>query len=172
MKNESVSERELARFINNLIGIAHLRVTSDAPRLVLLCTQAVRENQGRFLLAMLMREIDVLHWAMHAGWPLADDTMAALYAHPQLYVDIGVIDYAFPRKQFSGFLHRLIDAGFENRIMFGSDEMVWPDAISSAIDTIQNDPALSSGQKRDILYNNAARFLRSLNRDKGFDTRG
>lgn len=44
--------------------------------------------------------------------------------------------------------------------MFGSDEMVWPDAVSAAIDTIQNDPALSPQQKRDILYNNAARFLR------------
>jgi len=99
-------------------------------------------------------------WAMHAGWPLADDTIGVLYAHPQLYVDIGIIDYAFPRKQFYDFLQRLIDAGFENRIMFGSDEMVWPDAVSAAIDSIQNDPALSSEQKRDILYNNAARFLR------------
>jgi len=75
-------------------------------------------------------------------------------------VDIGIIDYAFPRKQFHDFLHRLIDAGFENRIMFSSDEMVWPDAVSAAIDTIQNDPELTSGQKRDILYNNAARVLR------------
>jgi predicted TIM-barrel fold metal-dependent hydrolase len=109
---------------------------------------------------VLVRHPKLRVWAMHAGWPLADDTIAALYAHPQLYVDIGIIDYAFPRKQFYDFLHRLIDAGFENRIMFGSDEMVWPDAVSAAIDTIQNDPALSSGQKRDILYNNAARFLR------------
>ena len=75
-------------------------------------------------------------------------------------MDIGIIDYAFPRKQFYDFLHRLIDAGFENRIVFGSDEMVWPDAVSTAIETIQNDPVLSPELKRDILYNNAARFLR------------
>ncbi len=109
---------------------------------------------------VLVRHPRLRLWAMHAGWPLADDTIGALYAHPQLYVDIGIIDFAFPRKQFYEFLHRLIDAGFENRIMFGSDEMVWPDAVSAAIDTIQNDPALSSRQKRDILYDNAARFLR------------
>lgn len=109
---------------------------------------------------VLVRHPKLRIWAMHAGWPLADDTIGALYAHPHLYVDIGIIDYAFPRKQFYDFLHRLIDAGFENRIMFGSDEMVWPDAVSTAIDTIQNDPALSPEQKRDILYNNAARFLR------------
>jgi predicted TIM-barrel fold metal-dependent hydrolase len=99
-------------------------------------------------------------WAMHAGWPLGDDAVAALYAHPQLYVDIGTIDYVFPRKEFYGYLQRLIDAGFENRIMFGSDEMVWPEALSAAIDTIQNAPSLTAVQKREILYGNAARFLR------------
>lgn len=76
-------------------------------------------------------------WAMHAGWPLGDDAIAALYAHPQLYVDIGIIDYALPRKEFYSYLQRLVDAGFENRIIFGSDEMVWPEALCTAIDTIQ-----------------------------------
>lgn len=114
---------------------------------------------------LLLEDILVRHpklrvWAMHAGWPLADDAIAALYAHPQLYVDTGIICYAFPRKEFYGYLQRLIDAGFENRIMFGSDEMVWPDALSAAIETIQNAPSLTSEQRRDILYNNAARFLR------------
>ena len=114
---------------------------------------------------LLLEDVLVRHpklrvWAMHAGWPLADDAIAALYAHPQLYVDVGIISYAFPRKQFYDYVQRLIDAGFENRIMFGSDEMVWPDAESAAIDTIQNAPSLTAGQKRDILYNNAARFLR------------
>jgi len=109
---------------------------------------------------VLVRHPKLRLWAMHAGWPLADDTIATLYAHPQLYVDIAIIDFAFPREQFYAFLHRLIDAGFEKRIMFGSDEMVWPDALSAAIDTIQNDPGLSAEQKRDILYNNAVRFLR------------
>ena len=69
-------------------------------------------------------------------------------------------EHAFPRKEFYGYLQRLIDAGFENRIMFGSDEMVWPEALSAAIDSIENAPSLNSEQKRDILYNNAARFLR------------
>lgn len=65
-----------------------------------------------------------------------------------------------PKKEFYNYLQRLIDAGFEKRIMFGSDEMQWPDALSAAVDTIQNAPMLTPEQKRDILYNNAARFLR------------
>lgn len=119
----------------------------------------------RYSSLLLLEDVLVRHpklriWAMHAGWPLADDTIAALYAHPQLYVDLGVICYAFPRKQFYSFLQRLVDAGFEKRIMFGSDEMVWPDALSAGIDSIENASFLTREQKRDILYNNAARFLR------------
>jgi predicted TIM-barrel fold metal-dependent hydrolase len=109
---------------------------------------------------VLTRHPKLRIWAMHAGWPLLDDAVAALYAHPQLYVDVGIISYAFPRKEFYRYIQRLIEAGFENRIMFGSDEMVWPDALSAAIDTVAADPGLSSEQKRDIFYNNAARFLR------------
>lgn len=46
------------------------------------------------------------------------------------------------------------------RIMFGSDQMVWPEAIDVSIAAINEAPFLSAEQKRDILYNNAARFLR------------
>jgi predicted TIM-barrel fold metal-dependent hydrolase len=114
---------------------------------------------------LLLEDVLVKHpklrvYAMHAGYPLLDDAIATLYAHPQLYVDVGVIDYGFPRKEFYRYLHALIDAGFESRILFGSDQMVWPEALPAAIDAIQNDPGLTAKQKRDILYNNAARFLR------------
>jgi len=55
-------------------------------------------------------------------------------------------------------LKSLIDAGFEKRIMYGSDEMIWSDAIALSIKNIENAPFLSEQQKRDIFYNNAARF--------------
>lgn len=50
--------------------------------------------------------------------------------------------------------------GFGSRIMFGSDEMSWPAAIEHAVASIEDAPFLSAEQKRDILFNNAARFLR------------
>lgn len=49
---------------------------------------------------------------------------------------------------------------FEKRIMWGSDQMVWPRTIEVAIKTIEAAPFLSTAQKRDIFYNKAARFLR------------
>jgi len=44
--------------------------------------------------------------------------------------------------------------------MFGSDNMVWPQDIGLGIQTINKATFLTAAQKRDILFNNAARFLR------------
>jgi hypothetical protein len=97
---------------------------------------------------------------MHAGFPMLDDTLALLYAHPQVYLDTGVIVYTQPRAAFYRYLQALVEAGFANRIMFGSDQMVWPETMERSIRVIEEAPFLSAQQKRDILYNNAARFLR------------
>jgi hypothetical protein len=99
-------------------------------------------------------------YVMHYGSPLVDEMIAVLYSHPQVYVDIAGNNWAHPRAHFYGQLRRLIDAGFSKRIMWGSDQLVWPRAIEVAIDAIETAPFLSVEQKRDIFYNNAARFLR------------
>ncbi len=114
---------------------------------------------------LLLEDVLVKHpklrlYVMHAGWPMSDAMVALLYAHPQVYVDTGVIDYVLPRAEFHRHLQRLVEAGFGKRIMFGSDQMVWPDAIPIAIANIQSARFLSAAQKRDILHDNAARFLR------------
>jgi predicted TIM-barrel fold metal-dependent hydrolase len=53
-----------------------------------------------------------------------------------------------------------VDAGFEDRVMFGTDQLIWPKLMAYSISIIQNTDYLTPQQKRDILYNNAARFLR------------
>jgi uncharacterized protein len=108
----------------------------------------------------LIRHPKLRVYAMHAGWPMLDDMLATLYTHPQLYVDLGVICYMIPKKEFYYYLERLVNAGFGKRIMFGSDNMVWPQAVEIGIQTINNAGFLTPSQKRDILFNNAARFLR------------
>ena len=83
-----------------------------------------------------------------------------LYAHPQVYVDVGVIVFTQPRVGFYRYLKGIVDAGFANRVMFGSDQMNWPGVIERSIAVLNEAPFLSAQQKREILYNNAARFLR------------
>jgi hypothetical protein len=51
-------------------------------------------------------------------------------------------------------------AGFGDRIMFGSDQMVWPESIGLAVAGIDSASFLTAAQKRAIFYDNAARFLR------------
>lgn len=115
--------------------------------------------------ALLLEDVLIRHpklrlYVMHAGWPLLDDMVALMYAHPQVHVDLGVIDWYVPQPEFYAYLQRLIDAGFGKRIMFGSDQMVWPGAIERAIEAIETAPFLTEEQRRDILCRNAARFLR------------
>lgn len=124
--------------------------------------RSYRAALGRPLLLeeTLLRHPKMRLYVMHAGWPLLDEMIALLYAHPQVYVDVGVINWILPRKEFHHYLRRLVEAGFGKRVMFGSDNVIWPDAIPIAIDAIESADFLTGPQKRDIFYNNAARFLR------------
>ncbi|RZL01117.1 MAG: amidohydrolase, partial [Pedobacter sp.] len=108
----------------------------------------------------LLRHPKLRLFAMHAGWPMLDEMVATMYTQPQLYVDVALICYMIPRKEFYHYLERLVNAGFGKRIMFGSDNMLWPPSIEIGIKAINQAPFLSTLQKRDILFNNAARFLR------------
>lgn len=121
--------------------------------------------RARLHSALTMEEVLVRHprlrvYLMHAGYPMIDDLLAVLYAHPQVHVEVGVIVFTQPRAAFYRYLERIVEAGFADRIMFGSDQMVWPGAIQRAVRTIEEAPFLSESQKRAILYDNAARFLR------------
>lgn len=115
--------------------------------------------------ALRMEEVLVRHpklrvYLMHAGYPFLEDLRALLFSHPQVYVDIGSIVYTEPRTAFYNYLRGIVESGYGDRVMFGSDQMIWPGIIEPSIQAIEDAPFLSQAQKRDILYNNAARFLR------------
>ena len=75
-------------------------------------------------------------------------------------LDVAGNDWSLPRKEFHSHLRRLVEGGFGKRILFGSDAMIWPQTIEVAIQSIESADFLTAEQKRDIFYNNAARFLR------------
>ena len=61
--------------------------------------------------------------------------------------------------QVDKYLKSLIDSGFGNRIMYGTDQMVWPELIGVGIEAINAADFLSLEMKEDIFYDNAAEFL-------------
>ena len=123
-------------------------------------TYRVRHSNPLLLEDVLIRHPNVRIYLMEAAWPMLDQLIGLLYAHPQVYVDIGRLTWEIPKTEFHTYLKRLVEAGFGKRIMWGSDAMIWPDVIPVAIETVESADFLDEDQERDIFYNNAARFLR------------
>jgi predicted TIM-barrel fold metal-dependent hydrolase len=97
---------------------------------------------------------------MHAGYPMIEEMLTLLQANSHVYVDVAGLIWSYPIKEVNRYIERLVDAGFEDRVMFGTDQLLWPKLMAYSISIIQNADFLTPQQKRDILYNNAARFLR------------
>ncbi len=108
---------------------------------------------------VLVRHPDLRVYIMHAAWPMLDDLLAVLWTHPQVYVDVGAIVWALPRVEFHRYLRRIVEAGFGKRVLFGSDQMVWPETLEMAIESIESAEFLTAEQRREIFFDNAARFL-------------
>jgi uncharacterized protein len=109
---------------------------------------------------VLARHPKLRLWIMHAGYPMIDNLLTMLQANSHVYVDVAGLIWSYPLKEVNTYIQRIVDAGFEDRLMFGTDQMYWPKLMAVSISVIQNADYLTPAQKRDILYNNAARFLR------------
>jgi uncharacterized protein len=96
----------------------------------------------------------------NAGYPYRGEMIAMMTQYPQLYADVSTITWVIPRDAFYDYVEAFVRAGLAKRLMFGSDQMRWPEKIGKGIDAIEQAPFLSEEQKRDVLHNNAVRFLR------------
>lgn len=134
-------------------GLSFPGITRTAPRF------RVSLGNPIHLEELLNRHPNLRVYIMHAGWPFLAETIGILNVYPQVYLDIAVVNWIRPREEFYSYLRELIKAGFLDRIMFGSDQMSWPDAIDLAVETVKSADFLSDEEKRAILYDNAARFL-------------
>jgi predicted TIM-barrel fold metal-dependent hydrolase len=114
---------------------------------------------------LLLEEVLVRHpklrlFVENTGYPYRDEMIAMMTQYPQLHGDVSTISWVLPRAAFYDYLQALVRAGLGKRVMFGSDQMRWPEKIGEAIEAIEQAPFLTEEQKRDILYHNAVRFLR------------
>ena len=101
-------------------------------------------------------------WIQHVGSgrgdfrPFREETLALLRDYPDVYVDLSITNGAMPFEQYEATLRQLVDAGFADRIMFGSDNL----PIGMILARLEQVEWLTDAQRRAILYDNAARFLR------------
>lgn len=112
-------------------------------------------------LAKVLKKFPTLRlYVENAGWPFLPDIISLMYQYPNVYADLSTITWIIPRETFHEYLRGLMKAQLGKRLMFGSDQMFWPEAIELGIQAIQEADFLTELQKRDIFYNNAARFLK------------
>ena len=121
-----------------------------------------RGSMGNPLLLeeLLARHPKLRVQVMHAGYPMIDNMLTLLQANSHVYLDVAGLIWSYPLVEVNRYIQRLVEAGFEDRVMFGTDQLIWPKLMAYSISIIQNADYLTPEQKRDILYNNAARFLR------------
>ena len=112
-------------------------------------------------IAKVMRKYPGLRISIeNASWPFLEEITSLMYQYPSVFADISSILHLLPRPVAYHYLKGLIDNVLGKRVMYGSDQMIWPEVIGETIEAIETADFLTEEQKRDILYNNAARFLR------------
>ncbi|GAB5378821.1 MAG: hypothetical protein Alis3KO_02450 [Aliiglaciecola sp.] len=100
-------------------------------------------------------------WLQHVGSDgdsmpeLWTETLSLLEDYPNVYVDLSITNSILPIEDYEKALVRLLESGFGNRIMLGSDNVPL-DIILKRLNSIKS---ISEKQRAAILYDNAANFL-------------
>jgi hypothetical protein len=61
---------------------------------------------------------------LDAGSPMIDNMLTLLQANSHVYVDFAGLIWSYPRVEVDRYIQRLVEAGFEDRIMSGTDQLV------------------------------------------------
>lgn len=110
---------------------------------------------------VLVKYPDLRVYLMHGGEVFYEHALRMMLLYDQLYVDLGVLLWVHPLVQDYAvqLLQSAKRAGLLDRVMFGSDQMVWPGGITASIDFLNSLDFLTEEDKKMIFYDNAARFL-------------
>ena len=100
-------------------------------------------------------------YMMHAGEVFYENALRLMLQYSQLYTDLGAILWAHeqPKDYARQFLIKAKKYGLIDRVMFGSDQMVWPQGIGKSIKQLDSYEFLTEEDKRKIFYSNAVKFL-------------
>ncbi|MBP6024072.1 amidohydrolase family protein [Ferruginibacter sp.] len=103
-------------------------------------------------------------WIMHGGDQYYKETVTVMTQNKQTYADISVISNPeiVPLVQFKIIMKTFIEAGLEDRIMFGTDN----GDIKKVIASLENLDFLSKEQKDKIFYQNAEHFFTSTKKTR------
>jgi predicted TIM-barrel fold metal-dependent hydrolase len=96
----------------------------------------------------------------HMGWPFYDHALYMLFTYENVYLDTATVNWILEKQLFNRMLEEAVDTVGSDRILFGTDQMVWPQMITPTVESIRDVPLLSDQDKRNILGENARRMLK------------
>lgn len=111
---------------------------------------------------MLVKFPKLKVYVMHAGGFYYKRMLQLMQMYPHIYAEVGVLGHVPQHRDMEtmqNFLKDVKKMGYLDRVMFGSDQMVWPDAITDSISWVQQMDFLTVKEKQMIFYDNAAKFL-------------
>jgi predicted TIM-barrel fold metal-dependent hydrolase len=109
---------------------------------------------------MLVKYPKLKVYVMHAGGFFPQNALMLMTMYPHVYVDISTLTWTpIAGDLLEPFLTEAKRRRLLDRVMFGSDQMRWPEAIALAIDRVNRLSFLTVEEKADIFYDNAAKFL-------------
>ncbi|HET8810348.1 MAG TPA: amidohydrolase family protein [Flavobacteriaceae bacterium] len=113
---------------------------------------------------MLIRFSQLKVWIMHSGGQYYKETIDVMHRYDHVYADISVISNPdiVPSAQFKIIMKAFLEAGLEDRIMFGSDN----GDIEKVIASLNELDFLTKEQKDKIFYKNAERFFATTKKAK------
>ncbi|MFC1794867.1 amidohydrolase family protein [Planctomycetota bacterium] len=116
-----------------------------------------------YLIEDILVEYPKLRISMaHSGQEYHEHALILMDLYPQVYSDLAALLNFGPQMQrlCREFLIKAKNDGILDRVMFGSDMFMLPQHLEIALDHLDSLEFLTEKDKRDILYNNAARFLK------------
>jgi uncharacterized protein len=109
----------------------------------------------------VLRQFPRLRFVLyHMGWPNFDHGLYMSYAFANVYLEVGAVVWLFPKLTLR-MVRETIDAIGSDRLLFGTDQMLWPQMISKSVEIISNAPNLSQEEKKQILWENSANLFRA-----------
>ena len=110
---------------------------------------------------VIARYPDLKICLMHAGEVYHEHAIRLMKQYSHVYADLGVLLWVDDLAIDYGeeFLRSAKKYGLIDRVMFGSDQMVWPHAIELSIKKLDSYDFLTEEDKRKIFYHNAVEFL-------------
>ena len=132
------------------------------PRTPYTCCPKFRLKLGDPLLLedLLVNHPKLKVYVMHAGGFFPQNALMLMTMYPHVYVDIGALSWTpIAGDLLEPFLEEAKRRRLLDRVMFGSDQMLWPEGIALAIDRVNRLGFLTVEEKQHIFYDNAAKFL-------------